>query len=322
MRKYIKKQVLEICSAMGRANELLRRGIEIKNIDCVMGMLCEQQDAAVRIGEVVEQTEGEGHHAVKLLEEYYELLWQISQTNDQLKQLKLSKQLRHLHIQVENSLKWEIPVQYEVVFLPYKASMWDSLESVWMAAKEDNDCSCRVIPIPYYNKNPDGSFREQIYEGDLFPKYVPITDYREYSLEEIQPEVVFFHNPYDHNNSVTSVAPEFYSDRLRNQTDMLVYIPYYIEIEDVGDNQCITPGVLNAHKVIVQSESVRQTYLRVWKTRLGYSDEQALKAGFYEKISALGSPKIDKVIHTKRENTVLPDEWEEKIYGGAKNCNV
>ena len=36
-------------------------------------------------------------------------------------------------------------VRKEVVFLPYKASMWDSLESVWKAAEEDPDCVAYVF---------------------------------------------------------------------------------------------------------------------------------------------------------------------------------
>ena len=49
----------------------------------------------------------------------------------------------------------------EMVFLPYKASMWDSLESIWRAAYEDREhCNAYVIPIPYADRNPDGSVKE------------------------------------------------------------------------------------------------------------------------------------------------------------------
>ena len=69
-------------------------------------------------------------------------------------------------VQIENSIKHEIPEWREAVFLPYKASMWDSLESVWRAAWEDPDCDAYVIPIPYYDRNPDRSLGELHYEGD------------------------------------------------------------------------------------------------------------------------------------------------------------
>ena len=47
-------------------------------------------------------------------------------------------------------------IRREVVFLPYKASMWDSLESVWKRYEDDPLVDAYVIPIPYYDKNPDG----------------------------------------------------------------------------------------------------------------------------------------------------------------------
>ena len=37
----------------------------------------------------------------------------------------------------------------EIVFLPYQAAMWDSLESVWKATYEDKEhCNAYVMPIP------------------------------------------------------------------------------------------------------------------------------------------------------------------------------
>lgn len=52
--------------------------------------------------------------------------------------------------------------------------MWDSLESVWKAADEDEFCDAYVVPISYYDENPDGSFREMYYEGNEYPDDVPI----------------------------------------------------------------------------------------------------------------------------------------------------
>ena len=41
-----------------------------------------------------------------------------------------------------------------------------------------------VIPVPYYDKNPDGSFRKVHYEGDRFPSNVSITHYNDYDLKK------------------------------------------------------------------------------------------------------------------------------------------
>ena len=91
------------------------------------------------------------------------MLYQIYEnicSNQSINPNKSYKALQKSLNPIKNSVKNEIKVQIEAVFLPYKASMWDSLESIWQAADEDPDCDAYVIPIPYYDKNPDGSFKE------------------------------------------------------------------------------------------------------------------------------------------------------------------
>ncbi|MDE6603982.1 MAG: hypothetical protein K2K90_17925 [Lachnospiraceae bacterium] len=209
----------------------------------------------------------------------------------------------------------------EVLFLPYKASMWDSLESVWKAADADPDCDAYVIPIPYFDKNPDGSFKEEHYEGDQYPKNVPITRYDEYDLEVRRPDVIYIHNPYDECNHVTSVHPYFYSKNLRNFTDKLVYIPYFVLGEIDPDDQaaidgmkhfCFTPGTIYAHQVIVQSENMRQIYINEYikaAKEMGLSGEHVDRKFLEKKFLGTGSPKIDKVLNTKKEDLEIPDEW-------------
>ena len=54
-----------------------------------------------------------------------------------------------------------LPRKKVLVFLPYKASMWDCMESVWRAAVEDEEhCKVYVVPIPYADLNPDHSVKE------------------------------------------------------------------------------------------------------------------------------------------------------------------
>lgn len=52
---------------------------------------------------------------------------------------KACKRLESALIRAENAVD-HVPVRKEVVFLPYKANMWDSLESVYLAAREDENC--------------------------------------------------------------------------------------------------------------------------------------------------------------------------------------
>lgn len=130
---------------------------------------------------------------------------------------KVAKKIQKQLTTLQNGIKYDMPEdRKEIVFLPYKASMWDSLESVWRVAEKDPDCDAYVIPIPYYVKAPDESLNEEVYEGDQFPKDVPITRYDEYDLEACRPDAIYIHNPYDECNHVTSVHPYFYAKNLKN----------------------------------------------------------------------------------------------------------
>ena len=90
----------------------------------------------------------------------------------------------------------EKEIKKEIVFLPYKASMWDSLESVWQAAYDDKEhCNVYVVPIPYCDRNPDMTAAEWHCEADQFPDYVPVLDWHDYTyekLKEMHPDVIFF----------------------------------------------------------------------------------------------------------------------------------
>ncbi|GAY77997.1 CDP-glycerol:poly(glycerophosphate) glycerophosphotransferase [Sporolactobacillus inulinus] len=110
----------------------------------------------------------------------------------------------------------EEDVEFEIVFFPYKASMWDCMESVWREVKKNKNCKCSVIPVPYYKLDKDGNNTEFCYEGEKFPDEVPIVSYSEYNLEEQHPDIVYFHNPYDQYNLVTRVLDEYFSSNLKN----------------------------------------------------------------------------------------------------------
>lgn len=158
------------------------------------------------------------------------------------------------------------------------------------------------------------------YEGDQYPEYVPVTWYRDYDIEGRKPDMIFIHNPYDNTNFVTSVHPDFYSERLKQLTEKLIYIPYFILKEvDPEDKAavdrtaqfCVCPGVFNADKVIVQSEDMRQVYIKVlaeYTKECGYTRKE-----WEERILGLGSPKVDKISNIKKEDLKLPKEWHKII---------
>ena len=138
------------------------------------------------------------------------------------------------------------------------------------AAKEDSDCEAYCVPIPYFDLKPDHSFRQMHYEGGEYPENVEVIDWEAYRFEERRPDEIYIHNGYDNWNLVTSVHPRFYSENLKQYTDKLVYIPYFImgDIDprmkktiEAKKHFCFIPGIINADKVIVESKSVRRLYI-------------------------------------------------------------
>lgn len=317
MRKQQKDQVEEMTNLLVQMHDEIKKSIEVGKKKEALFLLAQCQNSAIQLGNFIEQTESESCGTIGILERYCELIYELYEDvqHNQLNSLnKTFKNLRKVSIHIENSVRNDIKIKKIAVFLPYKASMWDSFESVWKAAKKDSDCEVYVIPIPYYDKNPDGSFKERHYEGELYPDYVTITDFNDFNFEEQQPDMIFIHNPYDKWNYVTSVHPFFYSDNLKKFTKKLVYIPYFIIGEVEPDNReaiksiehfCTVPAVVNADKVIVQSEKMRQIYINVMSETMGESTRKIWE----EKIWGLGSPKVDKVLHTEKEGLVIPNEW-------------
>lgn len=323
MRKKQKQEIMEILKTLHAAHEAVKAAVEKGNISEACGMLAECQQAAIAVGTTIEQSEGEGHADVSSLEEYCETVFH---TYEELGKggysvSKLYKDLNRQIIKAENIIKNDINIRKEVAFFPYKASMWDSLESVYLAAKSDPECDAYCVPIPYFNLNPDRSFGAMHYEGEEYPKDIEITDWQTYDFEERMPDEIYIHNAYDYCNLVTSVHPRFYSRNLKKYTDRLVYIPYFVLREIEPDNQKAVdsmkhfiwlPGVLYADKVIVQSEKMKQIYVNEYlkaAKESGLKGEHIDRRYLEQKISGAGSPKLDRVQRIKREELEIPQDW-------------
>lgn len=320
MRNFQKQQLIDIFTSLHSLHQESRIRLEKKEYQTVRTALSDCQEAAIQMGEAIEQLAGVGTEAVGYLEQYCERVYQTSLQLEELSEKKYYKNLEEVLIKAENAVK-HMPARKEVVFFPYKASMWDSLESVYLAAKEDENCDAYCVPIPYYDRRADGSIGQMHYEGNEYPKNIEVIDYRIYDLEARHPDVIYIHNPYDEWNHVTCVPERYFARNLRNYTDQLVYIPYFVLNEIEPDDQdridemkhfCFTPGVIYAHKVIVQSEKMRQIYINEYikaAKESGLSGEHTDRKYLESKILGLGSPKYDKVVNTKKEDLNIPEEW-------------
>lgn len=250
------------------------------------------QQAAIAIGENIEKNVIEDPKIIPLLEEYCEKIYMLSQVEEisSANMSDINSFLSVIREHIEN-----LPGKYRVVFLPYKADMWDSLESIWRAFSKDARCECDVVPIPYFEANREEEKWEPRYDGARFPKDVPITSYEYYRLEEMQPDIAFIHNPYDNCNYITSVHPAFYSDELKKYVKNLVYVPYYANTGFIGEDFQQLPSFLNMDYMIVQSDLAK---------------ESCKGKVFYDKILPLGSPKFDNIIYKTKNGVQIPDAWK------------
>ena len=297
MRKHIRNMLLEILPTIWDGVKYA-----VGNESAAETVLSDCYAAAVAVGDTLEQGLSAGRFSyyndiISALKANFEFLYDAIPDDDLVSDVSVS--IKNQIALLKKALEAESEVKIEIVFMPYNAGMWDSMESIWLAAKDDPPCDVYVVPIPYYSRNPDQSFGELKYEGESFPDYVPVTHYDLYDLEMRRPDAVYIHNPYDEHNLVTSVDPRFYSHRLKKHTDMLVYVPYFVVAETIAEHFCSVSAVRHADIIIAQSEPVRKTYAK-------YAGEK--------KVIALGSPKIDKVINTKREDQLIPDEWKKLTY--------
>lgn len=314
--KYRKHDLIQMITVLEKANQQTRTA-DFATLNSMKDKFIECQSIAIDLGTYLETLDMNTRFIVEPLEDYCEALYQQSEyISDVSLQKKIYKKINKLLNQVKNAIKYDLPNEKkEIIFLPYKAAMWDSLESIWQAAREDKNCNVSVIPIPYFDRNGDGSFGMMHDEKDAYPDYVPIVSWNEYNVEEHRPDIAYVHNPYDDCNYVTCIHPNFFATRLKQSVGQLVYIPYFTAVKNQTDaHLCILPVPLLADKIIVQSEPIKQIYINELAE---YRKQNHIEGNrnLDEKIIALGSPKYDKMLaFTQMGEKSVPLEWESLIY--------
>lgn len=325
MRKAQRQEILEMLQTLEEAHREIKENIDRKNAPLAQDLLTQCQECAITIGNTIEKLEGEGFVTVSCVEAYCDAVYtayeELNGNSQNINGNKVYKNLRKQLLRIESSVKNDIPIRKEIAFFPYKASMWDALESVYLAAKEDPNCDAYCVPIPYYDRNPDRSLGQMHYEGREYPKNIEVIDYQTYNFETRRPDAIYIHNPYDDWNLVTCVPQRYFSSNLTKYTEKLVYIPYFVLEEIEPDDQaridkmkhfCTMPGVVNSDRIILQSEKMRQIYINEYiklAQANGFPPIHTDRKFLEEKFLGTGSPKFDKVQNTKKEDLEIPESW-------------
>lgn len=322
MRNFQQRQILSELKKLHPLHEKLQAELRRHNSEAARRLLVECQETAISIGGMIEELQGNHTKAVGRLEKYCEDLYQASMAAGvRGEEGRVFEKLERSIGRAEREIR-DIKTKKEVVFFPYKVSMWDSMESIYRAAKEDPDCDAYVVPIPFLLKEPDGSYGEMCYEGDEYPEEIPITSWKDYDTKRRRPDAIFIHNPYDNCNQVSSVHPDFYCKKLRGYTGLLVYIPYFVLEErrtedpvwrESVEDFCLLPGTIYADKVILQSEQIRRIYIEVYEREFKKRGVTVSSAELQDKFCAYGSPKYDKLLGYTNDGDHLPLEWNSFI---------
>ncbi len=150
MRKHEKKIIMDSLQMLEEAHRDLRgsRPEEAAQILAGCGELSEQ------IIKYIASVAGPATQTAALLGEYIGAVLQPGANADSRLAKTLRSQLKRITATASGELR---PDRMAVVFLPYKYGLFDSFESVYLAARADPACDVTVVPIPWCEKNPDRS---------------------------------------------------------------------------------------------------------------------------------------------------------------------
>lgn len=289
------ESVISLCSRMA----------DIADEDTRTQVLTNCQEAAIVLGERLENCTNpidvktiKEYGIIKKIEDFCEQVYVCSQDFNPHNIEALKSLIAEISVLIDN-----IPRTYRVVFLPYKASMWDSLESIWKCFAADERCETSVVPIPYFEANRQLNQWEECYEGDQYPEDVPVVHFQEYLLEDKKPDLVFVHNPFDQCNHITTVHPAYYSQELKKSCGKMVYVPYYVNPGFLSGDYNQLPLLYRADYIVLQSEKMKET---------------CREFPYYDRVLPFGSPKFDKVIRLNNAKAAPPEEWNMDMSGKKK----
>ncbi len=317
MTRLQKKIIREMIDTLRGTIHQIKAAIKEQDINKLQSVLSACQESAITIGEQIESLEGEGTATVSTLESYCEVIYETSVAADRGE--NIDNKLEELTGCLDKAISCvdETAVTSTVVFLPIDAKWWDGFETVWRKEISTLGTTVKVVPIPRYEVRYETGERVRHYDLDAYPEEIRAADCDSVDLKALHPDVIYIQDATDGTDFARKTDEKFYSYRLKDCTDDLVYIPYRIEIEpelrsreqlDKLSHNILVPGLDYADTVIVQSPNMRDAYINILKRR---DKEYGITGGreWAEIIKGTGSPRAEKISSLKREDFEMPQEW-------------
>ena len=274
----------------------------------IITYLSELQNNIVSFGTLTESIKGEDCNTVKLLEQYLEVIYKVAkyvqkfdegisyEASAESKYAECDEGVKDTFASISEAIDSEMVNRRSVLFLPVKAKHFSSMRMAYETEAATPDTDVYVMPLPYYYKEYDGSFKDEMHiDTEEFIKAdIPVTDYSRFDLSLLCPEKIYINSAYDEYNMAVSVDTRFYARNVKKYTEKLIYIPYFKLMEFDHANYpcwynmqyyCTVPGVVMADKVYVQSENTRKAYidkLNEWVGDEKYTDIWGQKIDVYD----------------------------------------
>ena len=273
----------------------------------IITYLSELQNNIVSFGTLTESIKGEDCNTVKLLEQYLEVIYKVAKYVQKFdeninyeefvenKYAECDEGVKDTFASISEAIDSEIVNRRSVLFLPVKAKHFSSMRMAYEMEAATPDTDVYVMPLPYYYKEYDGSFKDEMHidTEEFIKANIPVTDYSRFDLSLLCPEKIYINSAYDEYNMAVSVDTRFYARNVKKYTEKLIYIPYFKLMEFDRANYpcwynmqyyCTVPGVVMADKVYVQSENTRKVYidkLNEWAGDEQYTDIWEQKIDVY-----------------------------------------
>ena len=315
----------------------------------IITYLSELQNNIVSFGTLTESIKGEDCNTVKLLEQYLEVIYKVAkyvqkfdegisyEASAESKYAECDEEVKDTFASISDAIDSEIVNRRSVLFLPVKAKHFSSMRMAYEMETATPDTDVYVMPLPYYYKEYDGSFKDEMHidTEEFIKANIPVTDYSRFDLSLLCPEKIYINSAYDEYNMAVSVDTRFYARNVKKYTEKLIYIPYFKLMEFDRANYpcwynmqyyCTVPGVVMADKVYVQSENTRKVYIdklnewvgdekytEIWEQKIDVYDESCEEHS-EDELRDAGSEKTIVWFVSAGSLAEFGDKYIEKAY--------
>ena len=178
---------------------------------------------------------------------------------------------------------------FSIAFLPYKRSMWNSMESVYEECKASG-AEVHCMPIPYKclkeNKELDFVTSDFALFGDIAEPIEMLTDV----------DYIAIHYQYEDHNKVTGMLPQYFTKALKDKYNCkIIFLPYGVGMG--SGHFALQPGCRYVDYAFLEDENNAERFIAGWLTQ---------GIDFNGRCFGYGSAKLDAAVKGEK---VIPSEW-------------